>query len=106
MLTGRPPFLSNNKNIMMRNLATKPVPMPYYISEAAKSLLNGLFSIKPERRLGFKEGATEIKKHAFFKGINFDDIYNRKVIPPVSFEESMNNLTAQKEHIYLNSGGF
>ena len=54
MLTGRPPFLSNNKSTMMRNLATKPVPMPYYFSDNAKSLLNGLFKIKPEERLGYK----------------------------------------------------
>ena len=58
MLTGHPPFYSHNKSSMMRNLVTKPVPIPYYLSNEAKSLLNGLFAIKPEKRLGFKGGAA------------------------------------------------
>jgi len=48
MLTGRPPFLSNNKHSMLKNLVSKPVPIPYYLSNDAKSLLTGLFKIKPE----------------------------------------------------------
>lgn len=51
---------------MLRNLVTTPVPLPYYLSENARSLLNGLFKIRPEERLGFKGGAAEIKKHKFF----------------------------------------
>jgi hypothetical protein len=58
MLTGRPPFLSNNKSAMLKNLVTKEVPLPYYLTPSAKSLLSGLFKIRPEERLGFKDGAT------------------------------------------------
>lgn len=54
MLTGRPPFLNNNKSTMLKNLVSKPVPLPYYLSDDAKSLLRGLFKIKPEERIGFK----------------------------------------------------
>lgn len=57
MLTGRPPFLSNNKSAMLKNLVTKPVPLPYYLSSEAKSLLNGLFKINPQERLGYRGGA-------------------------------------------------
>ncbi len=66
MLTGRPPFLSNNKSAMLKNLVSKPVPLPYYLSAQAKSLLNGLFKIDPQERLGFRGGAEEIKQHPFF----------------------------------------
>ena len=76
MLTGRPPFLNNNKKAMLKNLVTKPVPLPYYISEEAKSLLKGLFQIQPEARLGSK-GAHEIKSHPFFNDINFDKLLKR-----------------------------
>ena len=89
MLTGRPPFLNNNKSTMFKNLVNKPVPLPYYLSENAKSLLSGLFQIDPEQRLGFKEGAAEIKKHKFFKGIDFDELLARKIEPPISFQEEM-----------------
>ncbi|MFM7856541.1 MAG: protein kinase domain-containing protein, partial [Flammeovirgaceae bacterium] len=47
MLTGRPPFLSNNKHSMLKNLVSKPVPIPFYLSANAKSLLTELFKIKP-----------------------------------------------------------
>lgn len=71
MLTGRPPFLNNNRSVMLKNICTKAVPLPYYLSPDAKSLLSSLFKIDPENRLGFKEGAIEIKKHPFFKDIDF-----------------------------------
>ena len=32
-----------------------------------------------EQRLGYNSGFDEIKKHSFFKEINFDDIINQKV---------------------------
>jgi serine/threonine protein kinase len=107
MLTGRPPFLNNNKNIMLKNLVTKPVPMPYYISEEAKSLLRGLFKIKPEDRLGFSEGASEIKSHKFFKDIDFEKLEKREIAPPISFKDSMKVVgDPQKSEILLNSAGF
>ena len=32
MLTGRPPFYSKNKHEMLKNIATKPVPIPESLS--------------------------------------------------------------------------
>ena len=77
MLIGRPPFLNNNKNIMLKNIVTKTVHVPHSISNDARSLLKGLFQRKPEERLGFNEGASEIKKHPFFKEIDFDKLLRR-----------------------------
>jgi serine/threonine protein kinase len=79
MLTGRPPFLNNNKTTMLKNICTKPVPLPYYLSSNTKSLLASLFQIDPEHRLGFREGASEIKKHPFFKDIDFDKLLQKKI---------------------------
>jgi serine/threonine protein kinase len=90
MLTGRPPFLNNNKNTMLKNLVTNPVPLPYYLSDEAKSLLNGLFKIKPEDRLGYKGGAADIKKHKFFSGINWNTLLKRKIKAPVTFGDQFN----------------
>jgi len=47
MLTGRPPFLNNNKSLMLKNLISHSVPLPAYLSDNCKSLLSGLFKIKP-----------------------------------------------------------
>lgn len=43
MLTGKPPFYSKNKHEILKNITSKPVPLPEYLSEDAKSLLKGLF---------------------------------------------------------------
>lgn len=88
MLTGRPPFLNSNKQTMLKNLVTTPVPLPYYLSDDAKSLLNGLFKIKPEERLGFN-GPEAIKRHKFFSGINWNDFLAKRVKAPVTFTDQL-----------------
>jgi ribosomal protein S6 kinase beta len=102
MLTGRPPFLNSNKQTMMKNLVTTPVPLPYYLSDNVKSLLSGLFKIRPEDRLGFN-GSEVIKKHKFFDGINWDDFLSKKVKAPVNF---MDELKLKPDELYVNNNGF
>jgi serine/threonine protein kinase len=58
MLTGKPPFYSTNKNDILKKITTKSVPIPEDLSEEAKSLLRGLFKIKPKERLGFLKDAA------------------------------------------------
>ncbi|KAL0450601.1 UNVERIFIED_CONTAM: Serine/threonine-protein kinase D6PKL2 [Sesamum latifolium] len=41
------------------------------ISFAAKDLIRGLLAKDPQKRLGFKRGATEIKQHPFFESVNW-----------------------------------
>ena len=36
----------------------------------------------PKKRLGTIGGADEIKKHAFFKNIDWNKLYNREYKPP------------------------
>ena len=36
----------------------------------------------PKERLGSKGDAEEIKKHPYFKDVNWDDVYNKKIPPP------------------------
>lgn len=53
---------------------------PGRISEVAKSLLTGLLVKNPERRLGGgREDAEEVKRHAFYASVNWQDVYDRKV---------------------------
>ena len=72
MLTGKPPFYSKNKHEILKNITSKPVPLPENLSPEAKSLLKELFRIKPKDRLGSKNGAVDIMKHKFFDDINFE----------------------------------
>jgi len=71
---------------MMAKIQTKEIPFPEFLSPEAKSLLKSLFEKKESNRIGFKLDAEEIKKHEFFKPINFDDIYNKTMKTPFAFE--------------------
>lgn len=88
MLTGKPPFYSKNKHEILKNITSKPVPLPDTLSEEARSLLKQLFKIKPKDRLGFTSGAKEIKAHKFFRQINFEELEKRRIPPPKTFIES------------------
>ena len=37
---------------------------------------------KYKERLGYNKGAEELKKHEFFKGFNFDNLFERKIESP------------------------
>ncbi|KAK6155132.1 hypothetical protein DH2020_009380 [Rehmannia glutinosa] len=47
------------------------IPEGSTISFAAKDLIRGLLAKDPQKRLGFKRGATEIKQHPFFESVNW-----------------------------------
>ena len=43
---------------MLKNIKNRQVPIPQDLSEESKSLLKGLFKIKPADRLGTKNDAA------------------------------------------------
>jgi len=79
MLTGLPPFYSQDVQEMYRKILNDSLKFPEWMSKAAMEMLSKLLERDIEKRL--KEG-SEIKKVEFFKGINWDDLYNKKIKPP------------------------
>eukprot|EP01017_Pseudomicrothorax_dubius_P040629 TRINITY_DN6383_c0_g2_i12.p1 TRINITY_DN6383_c0_g2~~TRINITY_DN6383_c0_g2_i12.p1 ORF type:complete len:146 (-),score=32.81 TRINITY_DN6383_c0_g2_i12:131-568(-) len=83
MLSGAPPFYSRDRYQMYKNIIERPVEMKSYFSPEASSLLKGLLSIAPATRLGSSiSDAKDIMSHAFFVGINWDDLAQKKIKPP------------------------
>ena len=41
-----------------------------------------LLEPEPERRLGYMEGAKEVKGHMFFQGVDWEALLERRVQPP------------------------
>ena len=41
------------------------------VSFSARDLIRGLLVKEPQHRLAYKRGATEIKQHPFFEGVNW-----------------------------------
>ncbi|EAR83752.4 Serine/Threonine kinase domain protein (macronuclear) [Tetrahymena thermophila SB210] len=83
MLTGNPPYYANTKEDLFNNIQNAPLALPSYLSQEAKSLLTALLERNPEMRLGCgRNDANEIKNHPFFKSIDWDMVYERKIKAP------------------------
>lgn len=82
MLFGKTPFRGRNRqrtftNVLMKELTfSDAVP----VSEEAKAVIRGLLERDPEKRLGGKRGAAEIRAHPFFADIDWALIRHQK--PP------------------------
>ncbi|XP_064404660.1 ribosomal protein S6 kinase alpha-3-like isoform X2 [Halichondria panicea] len=83
MLTGSLPFQGENRKATMTMILKAKLGMPQFLSPEAQSLLRVLFKRNPQNRLGHgPNGIENIKAHLYFKSINWDRLYQRKVVPP------------------------
>ena len=78
---GITPFFSEDKTKLKDLIINKDIKFPVNcnVSTYANDFLRKILNKKMEQRLGYNSGFDEIKKHSFFKEINFDDIINQKV---------------------------
>lgn len=83
MLVGSPPHYSKSRKKMFKRITGVPIKCPEFVDEDAASLISGLLTINPGKRLGFgKNDANPIKEHEFFKDINWDDLLKKKIDAP------------------------
>ena len=83
MLVGVTPYFSNNKEQIFFNIENEELRIPQFVSEDAANLLRKLLERNPEKRIGSSNlDAEEIKRHPYFKDVNWDDIYNKKIKAP------------------------
>ncbi|CAK9327629.1 unnamed protein product [Citrullus colocynthis] len=85
LIYGRTPFAASSNETTLRNIIKKPLTFPTAVPSGAlehhaRDLISGLLNKDPTRRLGSKRGSADIKKHPFFKGLNFALI--RSLTPP------------------------
>ncbi|XVF46425.1 hypothetical protein PTKIN_Ptkin03bG0025600 [Pterospermum kingtungense] len=73
MLYGYTPFRGKTRQRTFANVLQKDLKFPRSIQVTlhAKLLMYRLLHKDPKRRLGSSEGASEIKRHPFFKGVNW-----------------------------------
>ena len=90
MVTGIPPFYSNDKKVMMKNILKQKLRLPRFVSKNARGILKLLLTREPDKRLGSgKFDAQIVKSHPWFKDVNWDDVYNKKLPVPTSFSGEM-----------------
>ncbi|KAG0142883.1 hypothetical protein CROQUDRAFT_724875 [Cronartium quercuum f. sp. fusiforme G11] len=86
MLSGLPPYYDENVNEMYRKILSNPLRFGDEIKTDARSLLTGLLTRDPLKRLG-NNGAEEIKKHSFFNSIDWKKLILKQYTP--SFKPSV-----------------
>jgi serum/glucocorticoid-regulated kinase 2 len=83
MLTGLPPFFNSNLHVMYEKILRAKLVFPTSVplSADAKSFLQALLERSPSKRLG-AGGVDEIKRHPFFRGLNWDALLAKTLVPP------------------------
>ncbi|XP_021719852.1 serine/threonine-protein kinase D6PKL2-like [Chenopodium quinoa] len=73
LLFGRTPFKGSGNRATLFNVVGQPLRFPESpaVSFAGRDLIKGLLVKEPLHRLAYKRGATEIKQHPFFEGVNW-----------------------------------
>nr|XP_043628196.1 serine/threonine-protein kinase D6PKL2 [Erigeron canadensis] len=73
LLYGRTPFKGAGNRATLFNVVGQQLRFPDApaTSYAGRDLIRGLLAKDPQHRLGVKRGATEIKQHPFFEGVNW-----------------------------------
>lgn len=83
MLTGLPPFYCRDRDRLFEKIRKGDLSFPKYLSAEAKDLLGRLLERDPTRRLGTgPDDANEIKRHPFFREIQWDKLALGQVPPP------------------------
>ncbi|XP_057200399.1 RAC-alpha serine/threonine-protein kinase [Triplophysa rosa] len=83
MMCGRLPFYNQDHERLFELILMEDIRFPRTLAPEAKSLLSGLLKKDPKQRLGGgPEDAKEIMQHKFFTGIVWQDVYEKKLIPP------------------------
>jgi len=82
MLVGIPPYFSNNKDQIFKNIEKAELFIPNFVSPKAQKFLRDLLRKNPENRLGSKRDVEEIKEHPYMEGVDWDKVYKREYIPP------------------------
>ncbi|KAI3965471.1 hypothetical protein MKW92_042780 [Papaver armeniacum] len=80
LLVGVPPFNAETPQQIFDNIMNRDIPWPYVpeeMSHEAFDLIDQLLIENPVQRLG-ATGAREVKRHPFFKDINWDTLARQK----------------------------
>jgi len=84
MLAGYPPFYDENPFGIYEKILLGRIAFPSHIDSSARDLIKKLLASDRTRRLGnLKDGAVDVKKHRFFKGIDWEALNKRKLTPPI-----------------------
>lgn len=97
MITGLPPFYSENHQQMYRKILYGDVVFPEGISPKGRDIISKLLTRDPKNRLGAgPNDAEDIKAEPFFADVNWDKLLKKEIQPPfkpaVESEQDVSNF--------------
>ncbi|KAL0586577.1 hypothetical protein ABG067_003751 [Albugo candida] len=81
MLTGLPPWYTNDRKKLFERLRSARLQFPPYVSRQAESIIRQLLNRNPKERLG-ANGCSEVKNHPFFEDIDWEKLLRKEIQPP------------------------
>nr|CAB3265768.1 ribosomal protein S6 kinase beta-2-like [Phallusia mammillata] len=83
MLNGAPPFTAENRKKTIEKVLRGKLTLPPYLTADAKDILKKLLKRHAPSRLGASlDDDKAVRRHPFFKQINWEQLLARKVEPP------------------------
>ncbi|XP_055601016.1 cAMP-dependent protein kinase catalytic subunit PRKX [Uranotaenia lowii] len=84
MVVGYPPFYDDNPFGIYEKILSGKIEWSRHIEPIAKDLVKKLLVQDRTKRLGnMKNGAEDIKRHRWFKHLDWDVVYRRQLKPPI-----------------------
>lgn len=102
MLAGFPPFYDENPFGIYQKILVGKFEFPRHFSPEARDLIKRFLQADRTKRIGnLRNGAEDVRNHAFFKGLDWKKLYDRKLtppfVPPVSHPGSTQNFEKYDE---------
>ena len=81
MHIGHTPFHGKTSDEVFNNILDRRINFPHELESNARDLIDKLLDFNPENRIGLKS-YDEIKKHPYFKGVNWKHLGDKKIKVP------------------------
>jgi len=101
MLVGFPPFFDEQPFAIYEKILAGKIDWPRHMDPGAKDLVKKLLVQDRTKRLGnMKNGAEDVKKHKWFRGLDWEEVAARKLTPPITPEVLYAGDTSNYNHNY------
>lgn len=105
MLTGEPPYYSEDIQKIYENIRGGKLKFPGYMSEEAKNLITKLLSRDPKQRPGV-ENKEDLRNDPFFHGLNWDQVARKHIPPPIMEFDDVDAEDEEERGISLNDADY
>merc|ERR1711991_1010226 len=106
MLAGYPPFFDDNPFGIYEKILGGKIQFPSHFESTAKDLIRLLLNADLTKRIGcLKNGPADIRKHKWFRGMDWSSLRQKKIPPPILPEVSHPADTGAPRFPFFLGGG-